>query len=222
MLHQLDNWLRSSTKRNDRNNSQNASDSVGLIFRGKSSHVLTFVSRVFKGKVEICFNTKKGNMKSVALKETQIRLIESKDISWEDMLNRTHHWISDFEFSKFEIEFLERLLTKVAIWMNTDTAQDSTQKLTKKIGNLELRRDLFVRVIKYHQSQIEAVIENPFAYDAQSIREDHRDLEKRIVEFATEVRKKKSAIYRLVEDTVDRERLPHLFEVRKDISAEEY
>lgn len=143
------------------------------------------------------------------------------NLSWEAIHNRTNHWISDFEFAQFEIAFLQQLLAKVSVWSKTDDNKPSVDDLARKLGNLELRRDLFARVIKYHRIQVEEVIENKFA-DGQTIKEDHGDLEKRIIEFMTDFRAKKFAVYSLIKDNIDPEKLPHLLDRSERMHMIEY
>lgn len=135
---------------------------------------------------------------------------EPRAATWQHIHARTNRWVSDFEFFALEITFLQRLLLKGDIWAGKN--DKAILELQRKLDSLELRRDLFTRVIKYHRSQVEAVILNPFAQEGQTIRQDHCDLLNRIVEFMGDFQLKKSAVYRLMEDTVDKDKLGHLLD----------
>lgn len=151
-------------------------------------------------------------MRSLTLEQIENQSLSTRDLSWEAIRTRTSHWITDFEFVQFEIVFLQHLVARATLWVTKPQNEILINDLVRKLENLELRRDLFVRILKYHRIQIESVIENPFAHDGQIIRQDHNDLEKRIIEFTHDFRMKKCAIYLLVENTVDREKIRRLFD----------
>lgn len=155
-------------------------------------------------------------MKAVNNMDLEIALGELPQASWEIARARAHRWISDLEFLRVEIAFLQHILQRAGVWMKDEETADSAGAFGRKLGNLELRRDLFARVVKYHLKQMESVIENPFVNNGQEVKDDHSDLEKRIAGFIKEVRTTKLAVFHFIERVVDPERLPHLLEARGD------
>lgn len=142
--------------------------------------------------------------------------VYSQNDSWADIWARTNNWISEFEFFDDEIKFLHRLLFKVKPPEDYKDFDGSFTDVSRKLDHLELRCNLFVRVIRYHQKQVEAVIENPFPQNGQTVVDDHRDLEKRIAEFMDDFRSKKSIIYKMVEDNVASDKVIHLLDSTRE------
>lgn len=161
-------------------------------------------------------------MRSLIQAEKEDQMISPKDLSWEAIRARTSHWVTDFEFFEFEIVFLQHLIARAKTCMTKHENDALMEDLVRKLDSLELRRNLFVRILKFHRRQTESIIENPFVHDGHAIKEDHEDLEKRIIEFMQDFRSKKCRVYLLVESAVGREKIRHLFDSNVERNLIEY
>lgn len=101
------------------------------------------------------------------------------------------------------------MLDKYFIWINDDNNVLHVEKLAVKIDKLEFKRnDINLRTIK-HLRHIEEIIENEFAYSAQSFRDEHEKLEEEIVSFHKEFKQLKQEVYRVTEYILESENIAH-------------
>jgi hypothetical protein len=131
-----------------------------------------------------------------------------------DVFERLHgkitHWLSDLEFFALEIKFLQHLMAKNTLWLDHADNQKKCIEISSKLNDLELRRELLVKIIRNNLLDIDAAIKNSFAADANMTIEENVKLRMEVTAFSKDSRSLKSKIFRLTEDIAETENLPRL------------
>lgn len=117
-----------------------------------------------------------------------------------DLHEDAMEWLSDLEFCKTELSFLNKLLDKS--FLRVKGAQKLSELLAfeKKIRLFRSNsiKNIHDRVV-HHEQRLEELDENMFAQDEQEIREDHKKINADVMTFMGNVKKIKKEIFDFVE-----------------------
>jgi hypothetical protein len=117
-----------------------------------------------------------------------------------DLHNEATEWISDLEFCKTELIFLNKLLDKSFLKTKGKERLADLLAFEKKIRFFRANtlKSIHSEVI-VHERHLASLDENVFAQDEQSIREEHERINTSVNAFMGTVRKIKKEIFDFVE-----------------------
>lgn len=128
---------------------------------------------------------------------------------WTQLYALTKHWISDLQFFKDDMNFLNKLIDKYFIWITSD---DNMEAVTKIQENLRKTRnkctDLLVKTEK-HLQQLGYMIEKE-KEDSRIFRLEHEHLENEITDFVKDFRKNRREVFHITEHIMDSEQFTGL------------
>lgn len=129
--------------------------------------------------------------------------------NWNQLYALTKYWISDLQFFKDDLNFLNKLIDKYFIWITRD---ENMEAVTKIQVNLRKTRnkctDLLAKTEK-HLQQLGSMIEEE-KEDSRIFRLEHEHLENEITEFVKEFRKNRREVFQITEHIMDSEELAGL------------
>jgi hypothetical protein len=130
--------------------------------------------------------------------------------TWISLSVLSEHWQSDLAFFKDELRFLRSLINKYFIWLMEEENIEKTRLLAKGITEMETQRNSFDQQVATHLQHLQRLIENPFAYDAHAIKQEHEKLENNISQFVKDFRVLKRETFDLTELVIESEKAQHL------------
>jgi len=125
----------------------------------------------------------------------------------EELYVLTQYWISDLEFYKKDLGFLNKLINYYFIWITEKEHIDMVTRIEK--GLKETRKqcvDLLEKVSKHRQRLGQWVTQDKLE-DARLIRTEHEHLEDEIADFVKSFRKQRKESFCITEYVVDAEKL---------------
>lgn len=129
---------------------------------------------------------------------------------WDELYVLTKHWVSDLEFYRDDLMFLNHLIDKYFIWL---TKPENLQMIKElKIGLQETNtmvHDLLEKVGK-HRNRIGLLVEDPNKKDASIIIKEHEHLEEEIVRFVKSFRLNRKETFKLTEYVMESEELSNI------------
>ncbi len=136
-------------------------------------------------------------------KKDAVTTIESPENAWAALFVLAEHWQSDVLFFTDELRFLRSLVDKYFLWLIDENHIAATKKMAIKLGKTEKGRSLLDQSVRNHLKHLANLIENPFAHDAQSCKDEHAKLEAWLAEFSKEFREVKREIFHLTEQVME-------------------
>jgi len=131
---------------------------------------------------------------------------------WSSFYAVAQHWQSDIKFFEAELSFFRLLIDKNLSPLIEASNIEQTRKMVSHVTNLEKERGVLASQISKHIEHIVALIENPFAQDAQQFKGEHAKLEKAFVDFMKSFRSVKSEVFKLNEQVVRSEKVKRLID----------
>ncbi|MDO1513922.1 hypothetical protein Q2T41_14770 [Maribacter confluentis] len=126
---------------------------------------------------------------------------------WDELYVLTNHWVSDLEFYRDDLKFLNHLIDKYFIWL---TKPENLQMIKElKTGLQETNtmvHDLLEKVGK-HRNRLGLLVEDPNRKDAGVIVMEHEHLEEEIISFVSFFRLNRNETFKLTEYIMDSEEL---------------
>lgn len=130
------------------------------------------------------------------------------EASIADLYTLSEKWLSDIEFYKLELIFLQKLVKEHFILLTKDQKSDMINALLKKIKNEIDRYTDLKSDIKAQLKKVTLLMENPFSMDEQVFRDEHLELENNIVNFKTGEQILKSYVFENIEKIMHSVQLP--------------
>lgn len=125
--------------------------------------------------------------------------------SWEELHIITDKWKSDLDFYSFELRFLHKLIDKYYIWLTNDELLNEVEQIASRVATAnKVRNVLTIKTLK-HLRHIEDVFENEFVYDAQEFKNEHAELENKLVNFYKNFKLLKKEVFALTEQVLEGE-----------------
>ncbi|MDX2173623.1 MAG: hypothetical protein SFY56_10900 [Bacteroidota bacterium] len=144
----------------------------------------------------------------------EFRLRPKKDYlhtaTWEDIYALSEHWLTDLEFFKDELNFLDILIGKYFLMMLKNESVDKIHNITSKISGLIKEQQVLTEKINKHLKDLSLLMENAFNTSEQWFRNDHVDLEERLTLFTDNFRNIKKEIFMITEYVIENQKLKHL------------
>ncbi len=144
----------------------------------------------------------------------EFRLRPKKDYlhtaSWEEIYALSEHWLTDLEFFKDELNFLDILVGKYFLLMLKKENVDKIHNITSNISGLIKEQQVLNEKINKHLKDLSLLMENAFNTSEQWFRNDHVDLEERLTEFTANFRSIKKEIFNITEHVIANQKLQHL------------
>lgn len=131
---------------------------------------------------------------------------------WSSFYAVAQHWQSDIKFFEDELGFFRLLIDKNLSLLIEAGNIEQTRKMASHVTNLEKERVLLANQISKHIKHIAALMENPFAQDAQQFKDEHANLENSFMDFTKSFRSIKSEVFKLNEQVVHSEKLKRLID----------
>ena len=126
---------------------------------------------------------------------------------WEELFILSRHLKRDVEFYVEDLNFLNRLINKYAIWVNEDEnlqevkqVQFDLHKLIKKGGSL-------VERLQGHMHKLTDTMMKKGTTDPDDLRKRHESMEKEISQFVNNFRRIKKEVFRISEKVIGAEKL---------------
>lgn len=130
--------------------------------------------------------------------------------SWKDLYDLTTYWLSELSFTGDELHFLNDLIGKYLILMTRQESILKVQQMVKELDRLTDQQKQLNGLVKKHLTHIEEWIEKGSAARQDGFREEHRQLEEKIVAFEEAFRRTKKEIFTITEHVIGSEKLHHL------------
>lgn len=131
---------------------------------------------------------------------------------WSSFYAAAQHWQSDIKFFEDELGFFRLLIDKNLSLLIEASNIAQTRKMASDVINLEKERGVLAGEIAKHFKHIAALMENPFAQDAQQFKDEHAVLENRFADFVKTFRSIKSEVFTLNEQVVHSEKVKRLID----------
>ncbi len=128
----------------------------------------------------------------------------------EQMYNISGHWLSDIRFFADELNFFRLLIDKNLMWLTDDNHIDDTRKMVSDLKYLDAEGKRLEGRLKVHFGHLEELVENPFAHDEFSCREEQRELGEMIFDYMKKFRQTKKTVFRHAEEVLETEKASHL------------
>lgn len=128
-----------------------------------------------------------------------------KDGPWDELYVLTKHWISDLEFYRDDLQFLNYLIEKYFIWINNEDNLKLFEEL--KTNLLEVRdmaADLLEKM-KEHFIRLGYMVEDSNRKDAGIIKTEHEHLEEEIAQFVKFFRARRKEVFTITKQVLDAE-----------------
>jgi hypothetical protein len=118
----------------------------------------------------------------------------------------TTEWLSELEFCKIELLFLQNLITKVGKKIMDTRKIIDLSALEKRIMTFQDHdlKKLHNEVI-IHERNLSSLDENSLSQNEQSIRQDHKDFKAEISGFMSELRAFKKELFDKVSERLNKE-----------------
>ena len=131
---------------------------------------------------------------------------------WSSFYAVAQHWQSDIKFFEDELSFFRLLIDKNLSLLIEASNIEKTRTMASHVTNLEKERVILSNQISTHVKHIAALMENPFAQDAQQFKDEHGKLENAFGDFTENFRSIKSEVFKVNEQVVHSERLKRLID----------
>lgn len=129
-----------------------------------------------------------------------------EEANWSQLYVLTQHWISDLQFFKEDLNFLNRLIEKYFIWLTRDENLEAVKVIQEKLkGTRNSCTDLLSKTQK-HLVQLGSMIEKDTG-QARVFRMEHEHLEDEIMAFVKAFRQNRKEVFRITEHIMDTEEL---------------
>lgn len=141
--------------------------------------------------------------KTTTKKTGPVTTVDSVENSWARLFVLAEHWQSDMQFFSDELRFLRSLVDKYFLWLIDKNHIEATKKMAAKLEKIEKSRGRLDLSVRNHLKHLTNLIENPFAHDAQSCKDEHAKLEDWFADFSKDFREVKKEIFRLTEQVME-------------------
>jgi hypothetical protein len=131
---------------------------------------------------------------------------------WSSFYATAQHWQSDIEFFESELVFFRLLIDKNFSLLIEAGNIDQTRRMASHVTNLEKERGALAVHVSKHLKHIAALMENPFAQDAQHFKDEHAAIEREFADFIKNFRSIKSEVFKLNEQVVQSEKVKRLID----------
>jgi len=122
---------------------------------------------------------------------------------WKQLYALTEHWQSDLIFHRDEIKFLFHLVNKYIMWLTRYEDVEMVRKVRKILAGIRSECQDLLDKVETHLRHLSDLMENPFAHDSQTFRNEHGDLEDEIAAFAKRFRYAKKETFKVTEHLMD-------------------
>ncbi len=150
--------------------------------------------------------TRKRGMKSAA------KIALPQGDLWSFFYAVAQHWQSDIKFFEDELGFFRLLIDRNLSLLIDASNIEQTRKMVSHVTNLEKERGVLTAQISKHIKHIAALMENPFAQDAQEFKDEHARLETAFADFTKSFRSIKSEVFKLNEEIVHSDKMKRLID----------
>ncbi|QCX38544.1 hypothetical protein FF125_08910 [Aureibaculum algae] len=130
-----------------------------------------------------------------------------QEADWKELFVLTEHWKSDLLFFADDIKFLHDLIDKYYLWIARKEHIDKVQEIEINLLNVDRQNALLLKKTNKHLEHLEALIDNPFKYDAYEFRNEHEQLEDDLSDFLKSFRKNRKEVFSITEFIIDKEEL---------------
>ncbi len=131
---------------------------------------------------------------------------------WRALYMITKHWKSDIEFYKDDLKFLQHLINKYLIWITKKENLDKVMEIGKNLLITDKECNQLSDAIDTHLAHLSDLTKNPFMFDYQTFKTEHKQLEHKTSEFLKLFRKHKKVAFAITEYVIDNEKLVHYLE----------
>lgn len=152
-------------------------------------------------------SSSKGNKSVLELSSTTNNLNEA---TWITLSVLTEHWQSDLKFFQDELRFLRTLINKYFVWLIEEENINKTRALARKLTILDDQRNTYDLMVSKHLHHLHGLIENPFVYDAHTIKQEHEKIEQALSRFVKDFRDVKREAFSVTEHVIESEKAQHL------------
>lgn len=112
----------------------------------------------------------------------------------------TIEWLSEIEFGKTELSFLNKLLDKYFLRIEDTARLSALFDLDKRLKGFKLNDlKLLHKVMVMHENRLDALDENMFSQDEQMVRDEHATIKLKAEVFTDNIKKIKREIFDFVE-----------------------
>ena len=149
--------------------------------------------------------TKSEKAKKPGVSSTKKTMVPQGEL-WSSFYAVAQHWQSDVTFFEDELSFFRLLIDKNLSLLIEPSNIDQTRKMVSHMITLEKERGELANQISKHIRHIAALMENPFAQDAQQFKDEHARVESTVAGFTKSFRSIKSEVFKLNEQVVHSEK----------------
>jgi len=135
---------------------------------------------------------------------------KNPDASWSEFYVLAEHWQSDMMFFQDELQFLSTLIDKYFMRLTEEENISKTKPLTKTLSGMVTHGQHLAHKILEHSKHLQELMQNPFPYDSQIVKDEHAELEKDLNNFVRALRAVKRETFELTEQVLRTEKAKHL------------
>jgi hypothetical protein len=126
---------------------------------------------------------------------------------WKQLYALTEHWRSDLLFHQDEIKFLHHLLNRYVMWLTRYEEVEMVREIKKELSEVRKECQELISKVEIHLGHLADLMEDPFARDERTFREEHGELEEAIAGFVKNFRHAKKETFKITEHLIDSEEL---------------
>lgn len=131
------------------------------------------------------------------------------DFTWtaeyQQLYILTEHWLSDLQFYKGELKFLNHLFDKYFIMIVHKENLDEIRELASYLSNVSEQCDILIERTTEHLHHLSELIDDPFKYDSNKFRNEHENLENKMAALVKQFREVKTEVFTVSEDVIEKE-----------------
>lgn len=135
---------------------------------------------------------------------------EPEEYNWMGLFVLTEHWQSDLIFFADEMRFFRSLIDRHFMVLIEQENIEKTRAIALSLADLENEKLRLEQKTAGHLKHLSALIENSFSHDSQIIKDEHKEMEIAMADFARRFRLVKKDIFKLTEHVMESEKARHL------------
>lgn len=116
----------------------------------------------------------------------------------EQLLKKSHNWISEIEFIKVEQEFLRELLGEHVIGLCTTNNFQNAKLLLKGLEHENNLGTVLINSIKEHNVNLSLLIENIYLKREDNFRKNHENLKNEVIKYIENFKNIKKQVFELI------------------------
>lgn len=124
--------------------------------------------------------------------------------NWEQLYLLTKHWESDLKFFRDDLNFLNKLIDKYFIWIDSEESINEVSRIRSELQEIRSRCEDLLHKTQKHRAQLGVMMEKEND-DSRIFRLEHEHLENEVTDFVKSFRNNRKEIFKITEYLKDTE-----------------